>query len=117
MNDSNYELKSARYLADEMLGRVLRPGDAAVDATMGNGHDTLFLCEAVGFFLLCDHIGVQISSGHTDINKRRTLKIDLLIFMTRVIVTDHFDETAVTRAAAVANHNTMASLVQLAGSA
>ena len=48
MNDANYELKSARYLADEMLGRVLRPGDAAVDATMGNGHDTLFLCEAVG---------------------------------------------------------------------
>lgn len=44
----DYELKSARYLAAEMLSRVLRPGDTAVDATMGNGHDTLFLCEAVG---------------------------------------------------------------------
>ena len=43
-----YELKSARYLASEMLSRVLRPGDTAVDATMGNGHDTLFLCETVG---------------------------------------------------------------------
>lgn len=48
MNNANYELKSARYLADEMLSRVLRPGDAAVDATMGNGYDTLFLCKAVG---------------------------------------------------------------------
>ncbi|KXZ52894.1 hypothetical protein GPECTOR_8g274 [Gonium pectorale] len=27
---------------------VLRPGDTAVDATCGNGHDTLFLAQAVG---------------------------------------------------------------------
>ena len=44
----DYELKSARYLAAEMLSRVLRPGDTVVDATMGNGHDTLFLCRTVG---------------------------------------------------------------------
>ena len=44
-------------------------------------------------------------------------QIDLLVCMTRVVVADHFDETAVARAAAVANNNTMASLVQLAGSA
>ena len=43
-----YELKSARFLAGEVLERVLRPGDTAVDATAGNGHDTLTLCEAVG---------------------------------------------------------------------
>ena len=43
-----YELKSARYLAREVLLRALGPGDRAVDATMGNGHDTLMLCEAVG---------------------------------------------------------------------
>ncbi len=43
-----YELKSARYLAADVLGRTLKPGDAAVDATMGNGHDTLFLCRLVG---------------------------------------------------------------------
>ena len=43
-----YELKSARYLARDVLRRAVRPGDRAVDATMGNGHDTLFLCEAVG---------------------------------------------------------------------
>ncbi len=44
----DYELKSARYLAAEVLRRVLRPGDIAVDATMGNGHDTLLLCSLVG---------------------------------------------------------------------
>ena len=43
-----YCLKSARYLAQEMLTGFLRPGDIVVDATMGNGHDTLFLCNAVG---------------------------------------------------------------------
>lgn len=44
----SYELKSARYLAREVILQTVRPGDAAVDATMGNGHDTLMLCEAVG---------------------------------------------------------------------
>lgn len=43
-----YELKSARFLAREMILRTVQPGDAVVDATMGNGHDTLMLCEAVG---------------------------------------------------------------------
>ena len=43
-----YELKSARYLAREVILQTVLPGDTAVDATMGNGHDTLMLCEAVG---------------------------------------------------------------------
>ena len=44
----SYELKSARFLAREILERVVRPGDAVIDATMGNGHDTVFLCRAAG---------------------------------------------------------------------
>ena len=43
-----YELKSARFLAEDVLQRVVRQGDSVVDATMGNGHDTLTLCKAVG---------------------------------------------------------------------
>ena len=43
-----YELKSARYLAADVLIRAVASGDTVVDATMGNGHDTLFLCELVG---------------------------------------------------------------------
>jgi len=43
-----YELKSARYLAAEALEKAISPGDTVVDATMGNGHDTLLLCRLVG---------------------------------------------------------------------
>ena len=43
-----YELKSARYLAADILQRAVSPGDTVVDATMGNGKDTLFLCGLVG---------------------------------------------------------------------
>lgn len=42
------ELKNARYLASEAMQRLIRPGDAVVDATMGNGGDTLFLAQLVG---------------------------------------------------------------------
>ena len=44
----SYELKSARYLAREALQQAVLPGSTVVDATMGNGHDTLFLAEQVG---------------------------------------------------------------------
>ena len=43
-----YELKSARFLARDALLRAVQAGDTVVDATMGNGHDTLFLAEQVG---------------------------------------------------------------------
>lgn len=48
MSMREYELKSARFVAADCLRRFLLPGDIAVDATMGNGHDTLMLCELVG---------------------------------------------------------------------
>lgn len=34
--------------AHRELAAVLRPGDLAIDATAGNGHDTVFLAERVG---------------------------------------------------------------------
>ena len=43
-----YELRSARYLAADILRQAVAPGDSVIDATMGNGHDTLFLCQLVG---------------------------------------------------------------------
>ena len=45
---AGYELKSARFLARDTLRVAVRPGDRVIDATMGNGHDTCFLCELVG---------------------------------------------------------------------
>ncbi|HEY8097294.1 MAG TPA: class I SAM-dependent methyltransferase [Methylobacter sp.] len=34
--------------AHDLIRDILRPGDIAIDATVGNGHDTLFLAERVG---------------------------------------------------------------------
>jgi hypothetical protein len=35
-------------IAHNLIREILRPGDIAVDATVGNGNDTLFLAEQVG---------------------------------------------------------------------
>jgi predicted methyltransferase len=35
-------------LAQEILRPLIRPGDLVIDATAGNGHDTVFLAECVG---------------------------------------------------------------------
>ena len=35
-------------LAHELVRGVLQPGDIAIDATAGNGHDTQLLAECVG---------------------------------------------------------------------
>lgn len=43
-----YLLRSARYLSHDVLREAVQKGDTVIDATMGNGHDTLFLCELVG---------------------------------------------------------------------
>ena len=42
------KLRNARYLARDFLDGLIQPGDAVVDATMGNGHDTAFLSSTVG---------------------------------------------------------------------
>ena len=46
--DERFVLRNARHLAADYMVRTIREGDTVVDATMGNGKDTLFLCELVG---------------------------------------------------------------------
>jgi len=48
MNEERFVLRNARHLAADYMLRSIRKGDSVVDATMGNGKDTLFLCELVG---------------------------------------------------------------------
>ena len=43
-----FVLRNARHLAADYMRGTIREGDVVVDATMGNGKDTLFLCELVG---------------------------------------------------------------------
>lgn len=38
----------ATDLAHRLIRRTVKPGDRVVDATVGNGHDTLFLADLVG---------------------------------------------------------------------
>ena len=45
---SEYILRSARYIAREYMEKMLCGGGTAVDATMGNGHDTETLARLVG---------------------------------------------------------------------
>ena len=42
------DFRSARFWAAELIQPALYPGARAIDATMGNGHDTQWLCEQVG---------------------------------------------------------------------
>ena len=46
--NSRFVLRNARHLAADYMRRTLCEGDVAVDATMGNGQDTLLLCGLVG---------------------------------------------------------------------
>ena len=48
METERFVLRNARHLAADYMIRSIREGDSVVDATMGNGKDTLFLCELVG---------------------------------------------------------------------
>ena len=48
MTDTPRPHKRLTVLAQEWLSLYLEPGDWAIDATCGNGHDTAFLAEKVG---------------------------------------------------------------------
>lgn len=39
---------AAAKLGHHFIAEAIKPGDTALDATMGNGHDTLFLARSVG---------------------------------------------------------------------
>jgi hypothetical protein len=41
-------LKNSLHISHELVSKLVKPGDIVVDATMGNGNDTLFLANLVG---------------------------------------------------------------------
>lgn len=41
-------VQSVRHLATHYIRQAILPGDVAVDATMGNGHDTIMMAQCVG---------------------------------------------------------------------
>jgi len=48
MADTPVSVPSVLELARTIVAQAVRQGDTVVDATVGNGHDTLFLAECVG---------------------------------------------------------------------
>ena len=44
----NFDFKSARHWAQALIREAVGEGGVVVDATMGNGYDTAWLCELVG---------------------------------------------------------------------
>jgi len=42
------DFRSARFWAKELIENAVFPGACVIDATMGNGYDTAWLCELVG---------------------------------------------------------------------
>jgi len=44
----NHSLPDVLTMAHDLAARALDPGGVAVDATVGNGHDTMFLAHTVG---------------------------------------------------------------------
>lgn len=45
---STYNLTRVTEFAQSIISQYLHPGDIAVDCTMGNGYDTLFLAKLIG---------------------------------------------------------------------
>ena len=69
-------LRSARYLAAEAQARILRPGDTAVDCTLGNGHDACALAQLVG---ATGHlIGFDIQQDAVERSQRRLTEAGLI---------------------------------------
>jgi predicted methyltransferase len=62
--------------ANDLVRRVLKPGDLAVDATVGNGHDTVFLAECVG--PMGRVIGFDIQECALEVTSQRLYKKGLL---------------------------------------
>lgn len=57
-------MKRITKIAHERLSRIILLGDRVIDATVGNGHDTLFLAECVGTRGLVAGFDIQAEALH-----------------------------------------------------
>lgn len=77
-------LKNALNFSHALLQQKVQPGNAVIDATIGNGHDTLFLANLVG---RKGHIiGCDIQADAVNHTKQRL--IDANITLASLTLTD-----------------------------
>ncbi len=96
------DFKSARFWARELLESAVFPGAQAIDATMGGGRDTLWLCARTGemghvyafdvqadaltrtrALLAAEGMGARATlchAGHQDMEKYVTAPVDAVVF-------------------------------------
>ncbi|MDA1229738.1 MAG: FAD-dependent oxidoreductase [Planctomycetota bacterium] len=79
--------KSLTQLAHSVIRRILQPGDTAIDATAGNGHDTQMLATLVGPFGRV--IAIDIQQSAIDSTSDRLAKAGLAADLR---LGDHADE-------------------------
>ena len=90
--------------AHEFLAGVIQPGDAVIDATVGNGYDTLFLAEAVGDTgkVLAFDIQEQAIENTLSILKQKNLQHRVsLLLQSHASVEDHISTAMRNRIKAV----------------
>ncbi|TWT55807.1 arsenite S-adenosylmethyltransferase [Thalassoglobus neptunius] len=69
-------------LAHSLIRDVVRTGDLVIDATSGNGHDTLFLSQLVGSIgrvVACDVQQDALDSTHDLLQKHKSENVDLVL--------------------------------------
>lgn len=69
-------IKSPLFFSHEIINKVVHEGDYAIDATLGNGHDTLLLAELVGS--TGKVYGFDIQEQAIESSKEKLLAADLL---------------------------------------
>lgn len=79
-------LKNVLKFAHDLLSGCLNVGDIAVDGTMGNGHDTLFLAQCVGETGRVFAFDIQAAALE---NTRQKLKENNLLSRCCLILTGH----------------------------
>lgn len=75
-------------LAHQHIQKVLQAGDTAIDATVGNGHDTLFLAEQVGLTGCVYGFDIQATAINAS---REKLQHAQLVDCVTLIQTSHAD--------------------------
>ena len=67
------------HMAHRFLEEVLTPEDVAVDATMGNGHDTLFLAQRAGHVIAFDIQEQAITKTSKKIEDAGLANVELIL--------------------------------------
>ena len=74
--------------AQKILAEVIQEGDMAIDATVGNGHDVLFLAKAVGS---SGHVlGIDLQADAIE-NARTRLQQENLLHRVELLMQNHAD--------------------------